>query len=60
MRIPPHEEVLLDAIGAALGTLRTELERRMDARFAALEEQIPRFCGVYAAGRTCTSRTPWS
>jgi hypothetical protein len=52
MRIPPHEEALLDGLGAALGTLRTELERRMDARFAELEQAIPRFCGVYAAGRT--------
>jgi hypothetical protein len=52
MRISPHEEVLLDAMGAALGTLRMELEQRMDARFADLEQQIPRFCGVHSAGRT--------
>jgi hypothetical protein len=60
MKISPHEDVLLDAMGAALGALRMELERRMDARFAELEQQIPRFCGVYAAGRTYEPNTPWS
>jgi hypothetical protein len=52
MRIPPRDDVLLDAVAAAIGTMRREIEELMDARLAALETQIPKFCGVHSAGRT--------